>query len=273
MRARSAERDMSRPWSPVSTSARGRRAHRPRAPGRAQRLQRRADRRAAASASTPSPPTAAFARSCSRARARSSAAAPTSIGCAPRSTLSDDENVADAERMSRLFRAIDAVPKPVIGRVHGAALGGGAGLAAVCDVVVAADEARLRLHRDQARHHCRPSSRRSSSRRSVLSHARALFLTGERFDAGRAFDIGLVHEVVPEELLDDAVERIAERAADRGPVGVAAAKALLADGVADAAYDDTLRDDGARDRSPARQRGGPGRPARVPRTPQAAWTA
>ena len=54
-----------------------------------------------------------------------------------------DENVADALRMADMYRAIDTCPHPVIGRIHGAALGGGAGLTAVCDIAIAADDTRF----------------------------------------------------------------------------------------------------------------------------------
>jgi methylglutaconyl-CoA hydratase len=56
-------------------------------------------------------------------------------------TYSRDENVRDAGAMARMFDRLDTLPVPLVGRVHGAALGGGAGLAAVCDIVVAAEDA------------------------------------------------------------------------------------------------------------------------------------
>ena len=81
---------------------------------------------------------ARFVSSFSRAPARPSAPAPISSGWdewqdSPRS------EVDDASEMARMFQALDRLPVPVIGRVHGAALGGGAGLAAICDIVVAAE--------------------------------------------------------------------------------------------------------------------------------------
>ena len=71
------------------------------------------------------------------------------------------------------------------------------------------------------------------------THARALCLTGERFDAARAFEIGLVHEVVPEEMLDGAVDRIVRELLSASPTGIAATKALLG-AVAQTRFDDTL---------------------------------
>ena len=152
--------------------------------------------------------------------------------------LSEDDNVEDARRLSRLLRTVNAVPKPVIGRVHGAALGGGAGLAAVCDVVVAATQTQFGF--TETKLGILPAVISPFVMAKIgLSHARALCLTGERFDAGRAFDIGLVHEVVPEELLDDAVKRIAGEVLTASPSGVAATKALLAE-VSQTRFDDTL---------------------------------
>ncbi len=60
------------------------------------------------------------------------------------------DNLRDAEDLARMLELLDSLPVPVIGRVHGAALGGGVGLVAVCDIVVAADDTRLWLQRDEA---------------------------------------------------------------------------------------------------------------------------
>ena len=65
--------------------------------------------------------------------------------------LARAENVADAERLAAMLLAVDACPKPVVARVHGAALGGGSGLVACCDVALAVGAGHLRLHRDPAR--------------------------------------------------------------------------------------------------------------------------
>ena len=87
-----------------------------------------------------------------RRRARRSAPAPTSPGCRRRSPTPVRRTSRTREDLARMFRALDSLPVPLIGRVHGAALGGGAGLAAVCDIVVAADDARVRVHRGEAGH-------------------------------------------------------------------------------------------------------------------------
>jgi methylglutaconyl-CoA hydratase len=151
--------------------------------------------------------------------------------------LSFDENVAEAERMSDMFRAIDNSPKPVIGQIHGAALGGGAGLAAVCDIVVAADDAMFGF--TEVKLGIIPAVISPFVLAKIgATHARALFLTGERFDARRAKHIGLVHEVVPAVELGAAVEHCLEELFTAGPAAVRAAK-LLIRRVIDNTYDDS----------------------------------
>jgi methylglutaconyl-CoA hydratase len=140
--------------------------------------------------------------------------------------LSFDDNIADAQRMSDMFRAIDRCPKPVIAKIHGAALGGGAGLAAVCDIVVAASDAVFGF--TEAKLGIIPAVISPFVLAKIgASHARALFLTGERFDAKRAHHIGLVHEVVIADTLDVCIERILNEIVTAGPSAVAAAKALI----------------------------------------------
>ena len=133
--------------------------------------------------------------------------------------LSFDANVADAERMSDMFRAIDRCRKPVIARIHGAALGGGAGLAAVCDIAIATDDAVFGF--TEVKLGIIPAVISPFVLAKIgASHARALFLTGERFDAARAQRIGLVHEVVAAADLDAAVERVLGEIRTAGPYAV-----------------------------------------------------
>jgi methylglutaconyl-CoA hydratase len=147
-------------------------------------------------------------------------------------------NVADASAMSRMFRAIDRCPKLVVARVQGAALGGGSGLVATCDVAIAASDARFGF--TETTLGILPSVISPFVIAKIgSSHARALALTGERFDAQRALAIGLVHEVVAETELDAAVERIVRAALVASPTAVAATKALFPRVLA-AGYDETL---------------------------------
>ncbi|MBZ5559854.1 MAG: enoyl-CoA hydratase/isomerase family protein [Acidobacteriia bacterium] len=139
---------------------------------------------------------------------------------------SEAENLRDATAMSRMFSAIDELPVPVIGRIHGAALGGGAGLAAVCDVVVADDQALFGF--TEVKLGIIPAVISPFALAKIgRSAARELFLTGARFSAARARDIGLVHAVVPAADLDAAVTTYIDEFQTAGPDAIAAAKALI----------------------------------------------
>jgi len=146
--------------------------------------------------------------------------------------LSHEENVSDAKRMSDMFAAIDRCSRPVIARVHGAALGGGAGLVAVCDVAIAADDALFGF--TETKLGILPAVISPFVLRKIgVSHARALFLTGERFGAQRAASIGLVHEVVRFEDLDTAVDRVVDEIKSGGRQAIALAKKTIAEVTAD----------------------------------------
>jgi methylglutaconyl-CoA hydratase len=153
--------------------------------------------------------------------------------------LTREANLEDARAMSRMFRAIDTLPKPVIGRVHGAALGGGSGLVACCDVAIAA--AATIFGFTETKLGIMPAVISPFVLAKIgRSHARALALTGERFDAARALGIGLVHEVVPSEAeLDAAVDRVTSEVLSASPTGIAATKSLFAR-VSQESYEATL---------------------------------
>jgi methylglutaconyl-CoA hydratase len=142
--------------------------------------------------------------------------------------LSAEDNVREAERMAAMFATIDRCSKPVIGRVAGAALGGGAGLAAVCDIVVASADTVFGF--TETKLGIIPAVISPFVLAKIgRSAARALFLTGERFDAERAQRIGLVHHVVALDEIDARVEAIEIEFATAGPAAIAAAKRLIAD--------------------------------------------
>ncbi len=152
--------------------------------------------------------------------------------------LGFDANVEDAKKMSLMFRAIDRCAKPVIGRIHGAALGGGAGLVAVCDIAIASDDTLFGF--TEVKLGIIPAVISPFVLAKIGgSHARALFLTGERFDAARALKIGLVHEVVSATALDAAVERVVKEILTAAPSAVEAAKALVHT-VSATSYDESL---------------------------------
>jgi methylglutaconyl-CoA hydratase len=137
-----------------------------------------------------------------------------------------EENVRDAQRMAAMFEALDRLPMPLVGRVHGAALGGGAGLAAVCDIVVAADTAQFGF--TEVRLGILPAVISPYALAKIgRSAARELFLTGARFSAARAKEIGLVHAVVAERSLDEAIDAYVQEILAAAPEAVAAAKHLI----------------------------------------------
>jgi methylglutaconyl-CoA hydratase len=138
-----------------------------------------------------------------------------------------DENVNDALAMAAMFNALDTLPIPLIGRVHGAALGGGAGLAAVCDIVVAADDASFGF--TEAKLGILPAVISPFVVQKIgVSAARELFLTAARFNAARAREIGLVHSVVPVTELDAVVDGYVHELLTSAPNAIAAAKHLIA---------------------------------------------
>jgi methylglutaconyl-CoA hydratase len=137
-----------------------------------------------------------------------------------------EANRADAAELADLFDAIDRSPKAVVARVQGAALGGGAGLVAVADIAVAAEDARFGF--TEARLGLVPGVISPYAvRRIGISAARELFLTGERFDAARAAALGLVHLVAPPAGLDAAVDGRVKELLQSAPGAIAAAKALI----------------------------------------------
>ncbi|MEZ5420184.1 MAG: enoyl-CoA hydratase-related protein [Vicinamibacterales bacterium] len=139
---------------------------------------------------------------------------------------SGDENERDALATTAMLRAINTLPVVVIGRIHGAALGGGSGLAAVCDIVVAEDAAIFGF--TEVKLGILPAMISPFVLPKIgVSAARHLFLTGARFDAATARAIGLVHDVVPAEQLDAAVAKHVAEVLTAAPSGVAAAKALI----------------------------------------------
>ena len=136
------------------------------------------------------------------------------------------ENLSDAEDLARMLERLDTLPVPVVGRIQGSALGGGVGLAAVCDIVIAAEDAVFAL--SEVKLGILPAVVAPYVLRKIgVSAARELFLTGARFTASRAKEIGLVHEIVPAVELDAAVARRIEEILTAGPSGIAKAKSLI----------------------------------------------
>jgi methylglutaconyl-CoA hydratase len=142
--------------------------------------------------------------------------------------FSREENLADARRAARMLLALDRIPVPVIGRIHGAALGGGSGLAAICDVAVAADDALFGF--TEVVLGILPAMISPYVVRKIgLSASRALCLSGARFTAARAKEIGLVHTVVPATDLDRAVADHVAAFRKAAPSAIRATKRLLSE--------------------------------------------
>lgn len=119
-------------------------------------------------------------------------------------SFSREESIRDARQLAAMYEEIVACPKPVVARVQGAASGGGVGLVAASDIVLAAERSRFSL--STVRLGIAPATIAPYVVRKIgTSHAQALFLTGERIGAKQAKEIGLVHEVVSDEDLDAAV--------------------------------------------------------------------
>lgn len=137
-----------------------------------------------------------------------------------------EENLRDARAAGAMFEAIDRLPMPVIAMIQGAAVGGGAGLAAVADIVVAADDAIFGF--TEVKLGLIPAVIAPYVLAKIgQSAARDLFISGRRFDATYAREIGLVHAVVPAADLIDRVNKYLIELAANGPEAMSAAKALI----------------------------------------------
>ncbi len=138
--------------------------------------------------------------------------------------LSFDENVADATALRRMLEAIDGCSAPVVARVQGHALGGGAGLVATADIAVATPDAVFAF--SEVKLGIVPAVISPFALAKIgPGAARRYFLTGERFDAGTALRIGLVHEVAAD--LDAAVDRVVADLLSAGPQAARWAKRLV----------------------------------------------
>jgi methylglutaconyl-CoA hydratase len=139
-----------------------------------------------------------------------------------------DENIRDSSLLAKMYALIDRCPIPVIGRIQGAAIGGGVGLVAVCDIAIAVRASKFGL--SEVRLGILPAVISPYVIGKIgASHSRALFLTGERFDGERALRIGLVHRLVDDEAaLDPAIADTVTQLASSGPEAVKACKELIA---------------------------------------------
>jgi methylglutaconyl-CoA hydratase len=154
-----------------------------------------------------------------------------------------EENLEDARRLARMLWQIAHLGKPTIARVHGAALGGGMGLASACDLCIASQRAVFAT--SEVRFGIIPSAISPYVIRAIgVRQAKRYFQSAERIDAARAFALGLAHEVVEEEALDAKIEEVVQALLAGGPKAQAAAKALI-DAVADRPLSEAVLEDTA----------------------------
>lgn len=154
---------------------------------------------------------------------------------------SDEENYKDSVKLSKLFSTLNDCPFPVIAKVNGATLGGGTGLIAACDYVIAVEEARFGF--TEVGLGLVPAVISPFVINKIgESFARAYFLSGERFDAHEAMRMNLVHQVVSLSELNEAVEKQVERFLRAGPVAAREAKTLIKGVFKREAHSENLRD-------------------------------
>jgi methylglutaconyl-CoA hydratase len=137
-----------------------------------------------------------------------------------------EENITDSTELADMFEVLHRCSKPIVGRINGSAIGGGVGLVAVCDIAVSSDEAKFAF--SEVKLGIIPAVISPYVVLKIgLSYARELFLTGQRFDAHKAKEIGLVHHVVQKEKLDEKVAEITKLLMSSGPQAIAESKELL----------------------------------------------
>lgn len=137
-----------------------------------------------------------------------------------------EQNLAESSALARLFYTMYTCRRPVIGRINGAAIGGGAGFVAVCDIAVAARSAKFSF--SEVKIGIVPACIGPYVIKKVgEGKTKELFITGERMDAERAHEVGLVNRVVDDDQLDAEIERLTKFIITSGPQAVAMAKELI----------------------------------------------
>ncbi len=143
--------------------------------------------------------------------------------------FSFEENLKETRKLTKMFSILNECPKPVIGLVHGAAIGGGVGLVSVCDIVVAVADTQFSL--SEVKLGIVPACIGPFVISKIgASHARGLFLSAERFNAKKAYEIGLIHEVVADfSGLNVVLEQKLSNILHCSPHAMSAAKQLVLD--------------------------------------------
>lgn len=139
-----------------------------------------------------------------------------------------EQNLADAGQLAHMLRTLAELPKPTIARVHGAALGGGMGLACACDIAVASEAAFFAT--SEVRFGLIPATIGPYVLRAIgARQCQRYFQSAERIDAARAREIGLVHELAPADQLDARIAELCSALAAGGPQAQARAKRFIAE--------------------------------------------
>ncbi|MCB2201315.1 enoyl-CoA hydratase/isomerase family protein [bacterium] len=136
------------------------------------------------------------------------------------------QNLTESNALADLFYQMYTCPRPIIGRINGAAIGGGTGFVAVCDIAIAAHSAKFSF--SEVKIGVVPACIGPYVIRKIgEGKARELFITGERMRATRAHEVGLVNKVVDDDRLDDEVDNLIDSILSSGPHAVSMAKQLV----------------------------------------------
>jgi len=139
-----------------------------------------------------------------------------------------EQNLSESNDLADLFYQMYTCTRPIVGRINGAAIGGGTGFVAVCDIALAAESAKFSF--SEVKIGVVPACIGPYVIRKLgEGKARELFITGERMKAGRAYEVGLVNKVVEDDRLDDEVDRLINTILTSGPNAVATAKRLVSE--------------------------------------------
>ena len=139
-----------------------------------------------------------------------------------------EENLAESNALADLFYKIYTCKRPVVGRINGAAIGGGTGFVAVCDIAIAAESAVFSF--SEVKIGVVPACIGPYVIKKMgEGKARELFITGERMKAQRAFEVGLVNKVMADDQLDEEVSKLVKFILSSGPEAVAMAKRLVSE--------------------------------------------
>jgi methylglutaconyl-CoA hydratase len=140
--------------------------------------------------------------------------------------LSHEENLLDCQKLTHMFLTMDRCPVPVIGLVHGYAIGGGVGLVSVCDHVIAAEDTTFSL--SEVKLGLIPACIGPFVIAKIgVSQARSLFVSGERFRGSKALNVHLVHETCSESELESRAQKVVANILEGGPRAIEAAKFLV----------------------------------------------